>query len=116
MPYLLATYHNQSFTQWNNYRDCSRIRQEMIGVRLARWNETLGGYALDRDLRIILENYLFERDRDLWKRLHCRAYLLYDDWARRYHPRWETEASYHAECLTSKGYTPQDCPTYSSDD
>ncbi len=81
------------------FREVREFRENLVAMGLARWDERGRGYALDSGLRTLLEIELKRRAPDKWKRLHCKAYGFYSEWAK--HPEygkiWEEEAKYHSE-------------------
>jgi hypothetical protein len=69
--------------------------------------------VLDEPLRIVLEALLREENPRQWRRLHCVAYRMYDDWADKYEQSrdwWNDEAQYHADKLKAADHNPKDCP------
>jgi len=95
------------------YPGQARLRRRLVKeTTLVRWNEELGGWVLDKPVRRTLEASLRERDKGMWRKLHCAAHRLYQRWAGE-HPedeRWAEEADYHAKCLKNAGYNPDNCP------
>lgn len=112
IPSLLAAYsEDPSILKWP-YKEVRQARDRLLGTRLVRWKEKVGGWAVDEAIRPVLEKYLRETKSELWQRLHCTAYRLYKDWEQQYpeeRERWIEEANYHAQCLREAGHDPNQC-------
>ena len=110
---ILRAYSPEFADRTWGYAACRTVRADLLATTLARWDGDARGYVLDEPLRLVLEAALRERERELWVRLHCTAYRLYQDWAESYPQSrawWEQEARYHASCLAGAGLSPADCP------
>lgn len=110
---LILPFYPKFKSQTWQYATCRDKRKAMVNTTLAQWQEEARGYVLDDSLRIVLEALLREEYPELWVRLHCAAYRMYDDWAEKYEQSrtwWTKEAQYHADKLEKAGYNPADCP------
>jgi len=112
IPVLLAAYSDYSSLAERSYKEIRRIRDRLLRTALVRWGEETGGWVVDEAIRPVLEKYLQETKPELWRRLHCAALRLYQDWEDRYprgRERWREEANHHAKCLRDAGYDPDQC-------
>jgi hypothetical protein len=110
IPPMLATYFdNPQYESWHPPQT-REARDRLLETEMMRWEG--GRFIIDESLRLALES-LLRRDLDLWRRLHCRAYRLYEEWGRRYRklqPYYEQRAARHAEALRHAAFDPQECP------
>lgn len=113
MAILLPAYSSEFAGRTWNYAACRKVRENLVATTLALWDGDARGYVIDESLQIVLEAVLRERDLDLWTNLHCVAYQLYADWAKKYEQSreyWEKEKQHHARRLRFAGFNPADCP------
>jgi hypothetical protein len=110
IPPMLATYfENPRYEAWTPPQTREE-RDKLLETHMLRWEG--GSFVIDEPLRLVLES-LVKRQPDLLRRLHCRAYRLYDDWSRRFlkwREYYERRAARHAAELERAGFALQQCP------
>lgn len=113
IPAILAAYYDDAaYLRWQ-YAQTRLVRDLLVKSAFARWNEDAGGFVLDSQTQRLVENYLKREHPATWKRLHCAAYRLYQNWMVEYsraREHWQAQANYHAQQLREKGYDPDQCP------
>lgn len=118
IPTLLAAYHGDpSYQQWS-YAQARTVREQLVKVAFARWDEKKGGYVIDEYVRTLVERYLKQAQSGRWRNLHCAAYRLYEQWFTEYpraRSRWQSETHYHAEQLRKAGHNPEECAKLESE-
>jgi hypothetical protein len=111
MKPMLQAYPECADKTWGRIA-CSRVKQELRETTLVCWDRDARGDVIDEPLRVVLEALLQERDRDLWIQLHCIAYGLYRDWAKKYQQSrlwWTDQMNHHAKKLKDADHDPADC-------
>jgi len=109
---LLAAYLNDPAILGWKYPQVRQVRDRLLLTRMVRWKEEAGSWEVDEAIRPLLEKYLQQARPETWRRLHCAAYRLYEDWERKSPEErscWQQEAEYHAGCLRNAGYDPEGC-------
>jgi hypothetical protein len=112
MEQFLPIYPDLPRKRWG-YAACRQVREGLVKTTLVRYNADARAYVIDEPLRLVLEACLYERDFELWKKLHCAAYRLYAGWAKDYEQSrdwWTGEKQYHERCLQQAGVNPAQCP------
>jgi Ni2+-binding GTPase involved in maturation of urease and hydrogenase len=113
IPAMFAAYYNDpTYLRWQ-YTQTRPVRDLLVKSAFARWNEDAGGFVLDSQTQHLVENYLRTEQPEKWRRLHCAAYRLYQNWIVEYtraRDHWQAQANYHAQQLREKGYDPDQCP------
>lgn len=96
MPDLLAAYSDRPAETWTPLA-CWRILSDMVMTRLVYWEEE--EFKMDEGVRKVLEEALYENQRDLWKSLHEAAFKLYERLAERWpdDARWVSRQDHHSE-------------------
>ena len=100
----LAVWFDGGEAAWD-YQRCRRIREDMVATRLVRWRGEQG-YVMDEAVRAVLENTLWENNRERWRVLHQAACGLYAKWVECYpkaKSRWQPEVEYHEMRLQQEG-------------
>ena len=104
---MLAAYRGKSVGDY----EAAVIRDLLVKWSLARFEREAGGYVLDGPVRKVAERHLEENHPQLWKKLHCAAYRLYEEWSKgRGAEWWKKEKDYHERRLEEKGIDAAECP------
>jgi len=96
-----------------DYPACLDMRKKLLATTMVHWVKEKRGYVIDEPLRLLLEAALRQRERALWRGLHCVAYRLYEEWVGNFEQsreEWAREQAYHEEALRRDGYQAADCP------
>lgn len=113
IPDMFQAYdpENPAYHDWS-YAQSRTVRELLTRYAFATWDDARNGYVISRSPREQIELYIKLTDPARWRRLHCRAYLLYSDWTETY-PRartlWQHEADYHDHILRDAGFDPDAC-------
>ncbi len=114
MPILLAT-HIGLNGKWDSKRSntlLNILHKIQIGPgKLIDWDKNKSAYAIEEQIRFILEKELKIRNKDLWKTLHCTAMKMYAEWAREYRGTdiFVKKSDYHKSRLAEAGFDPENC-------
>jgi hypothetical protein len=107
-PMLAAYFDDPQYETWTPPQTREE-RDGLLETHMMRWEG--GRFIIDEPLRLVLES-LVKAQPELWQRLHCRAYRLYEEWGRRF-LKWRTyyeqRAARHAAALQLAGFDIQAC-------
>jgi hypothetical protein len=110
IPAMLAAYFDDPHYETFSTAQTRHVRDLLVKTHLVRWEE--GKFVLDKSVQHILENLLKMTQPEIWRRLHCRAYLLYREWANeysRFSEYYTARADRHASILLRAGINPEAC-------
>jgi hypothetical protein len=69
---------------------------------LVDWDREKKHWAMDKSARDLFEKELRMRNRELWKKLHCTALGMYQEWAQKYNSdMYRNKSNYHQQRLQS---------------
>jgi hypothetical protein len=110
IPAMLAAYFDDPRYETFSTSEVRQVRDLLVKTHLVRWEE--GKFILDKSVQHILENLLKMKQPETWRRLHCRAYQLYREWAdtyTRFSEYYTARADRHASVLLGAGLNPEAC-------
>jgi len=68
------------------------------------WDREKKHWAMDESTRDLFEKELQMRTPELWKKLHCTAFRMYQEWGQKYSSdMYQNKSSYHQQRLQSAG-------------
>lgn len=115
LPRLLAVYYTDpAISNWP-HGQINDALNKLIQDGLVRWEDPpqeLSGYAVDLALRPLLEKNLKHKNREMWRKLHCRALEYYQKLAHDFPeeaPAYRKEIEYHTGQLRNEGFDPAQC-------
>lgn len=81
------------------------LKQIQIGPGgLINWDREKRSWAMDEPTRALFEKELKMRDPELWSKLHCTAYKMYEKWGDEFNSQlYRDKAAYHLDRLQSAG-------------
>lgn len=102
--------HPQLGAGWNESRVKEvfpKLNQIQVGPgRLVDWNREKKHWAMDESTRGLFEKELQLHNPELWKKLHCTALRMYQEWGETYNAdMYRNKVAYHQQCLQSAGMT-----------
>ncbi|TAH48783.1 MAG: hypothetical protein EYC68_19980 [Chloroflexota bacterium] len=92
-----------------------RRRKQLLDSYLMHWHDKR--FQIDDPMRRVLENYLRTNEPLRWRNLHCRAYLLYQEWATEFQQSRRVfleRAEFHAQALRRANFDIDDCINFES--
>ncbi len=100
--------HPQLSDEWEE----SEIKEEFLELNriqigpssLVNWDREKKHWAMDESTRDLFEKELQMRDPELWKKLHCTALGMYQEWGQKYSSDlYRGKSNYHEQRLQSAG-------------
>ncbi|MBI3167649.1 MAG: hypothetical protein HYZ22_04175 [Chloroflexi bacterium] len=105
---LLFEKHPQLSVGWDESRvkgvflELNRIQVGFGG--LVNWDQEKKNWIMEESTRDLFERELQMREPELWRKLHCTAFEMYQDWGEKYNSDiYRNKSTYHQRCLQLAG-------------
>jgi hypothetical protein len=81
------------------------LKDVQIGIgKLIDWDREKKGWMIDESTRYLFERELQMSNPELWKKLHCTALEIYQEWEQKYNSdMYRNKSNYHQQRLQSAG-------------